>query len=63
MVIFKRDTTRDVKWLDKLEDIYDEDYLRIYTIFGFIKVVHKFKVRNDINNTKELKIKGFKNEK
>lgn len=63
MVIFKRDTTRDVKWLDKLEDIYDEDYLRVYTIFGFIKVVHKFKVRNDINNAKELKIKGFKNEK
>jgi len=61
MTIFTRVTTRDIKWLDKVEDIYDEDYLRVYTLFGFIKIVHKFTLHNDMNDAKDLKVKGFKN--
>jgi len=60
MVIFKRSTNRDLTWLDKDNNIFDENWQRTITLFGFIKFIFNFTLSNfgiDKDDNKKI---GFK---
>jgi len=61
LTIFRRDTTRRVTWLDVASGIYDEDWRRVYTLFGFIKFDFSFKDSNELGKPDALKVQvgGF----
>ena len=60
MIIFKRSTNRDLTWLDKDNNIFNEDWQRVITLFGFIKFIFNFKLRNKGIDKDDNKKIGFK---
>ena len=64
--MIRRDTVRDVKWLDYDHGIYDEVWHRWYTLFGLFKVNFTFKEVNNLSqadNRAKRPISGFINDR
>lgn len=62
LVLFRRDTVRDLKWLDYEHGIYDEAWHRYYILFGVFKFDLTFKDRNDVRIAEAKKsrpVSGF----
>lgn len=62
LVIFRRDTERQIKWLDYDHSIYDEVWHRWYTIFGVFKMDFTFREYNHLDkadNRSKRPISGF----
>jgi hypothetical protein len=65
--ISHRDTVKKIKWLDFDNRIYDEEWHRVYTLFGIFKFNLTFKETNDLNianyKLKGKEVDGFKQNK
>ena len=61
LTIFRRDTFRRITWLDVTNNICDEEWHRVYTLFGFLKFDFTFNEANELGKPDALKVQvsGF----
>jgi hypothetical protein len=50
LTIFRRDTERDLNWLDLEHGVFDEVWRRRYTLFGVVSVDLSYVERNNLQD-------------